>query len=112
MKKGILLILLSNVSWGACPLYEHRNDPQMDLEVKNICSNIYNPISNTVTANQLVMNGGLQLKSLTLAQIQAVVGVVGQEYYCSNCTTDAVCVSTSTKANTFVRLSARTTACN
>lgn len=112
MKKTLFILLLTQVSWAACPLYQHRNDPSMNQEIQNICANIANPVSNTVTANQIVMNGGLQLKSLTLVQIQAVVGPIGQEYYCSNCSADAVCVSTSTKANTFVRLSARTTACN
>lgn len=54
-----------------------------------------------------------RLKSFTLAQIQALTNpmpVAGDSVFCSNCTTDAVCVSTG-GVNSFVRTSARTTAC-
>ena len=111
MRKIALILLFSSSAWAACPLYQYRDNPTMNQEMQNMCANILNPVANTVTANQVVMNGGFQLKSLTLTQIKAQVGPVGQEYFCSDCATDAVCVSTSTKANTFVRLSARTTAC-
>lgn len=49
---------------------------------------------------------------LTLAQINASVVAVGSLRYCTNCTTDAVCVSTAAAINSFARLSVRTTACN
>ena len=48
----------------------------------------------------------------TSAQIAALTDQpVGTTVYCTNCTTDAVCVSTGTSANSFVRVSARTTVC-
>lgn len=51
--------------------------------------------------------------SKTLAQILAITpDYAGQQYYCSNCTTDAVCISTGTGVGAFVRASARTTVCN
>jgi hypothetical protein len=111
MRKISLILLFSSSAWAACPLYNYRNDPSMNQEMQNMCQQILNPIANTVTANQVVMNGGLQLKSLTLAQIKAQTVPIGTEYFCSDCGTDSVCVSTSTKTNAFVRLSARTTTC-
>ena len=51
--------------------------------------------------------------SKTLAQILALTpDYAGQQYYCSNCATDAICISTGTGTGAFVRASARTTVCN
>lgn len=66
-----------------------------------------------VTLSSVAASGYIQNASKTLAQIQAITPTaVGQSYYCSNCTTDAVCVSTGTGPGAFSRVSARTTACN
>ena len=66
------------------------------------------------TAN-FMMSGtaiGAQLASQTLAELNAKVPTAaGQVFYCSNCATDAVCVSTGTGTGAFVRMSARGTAC-
>lgn len=53
-----------------------------------------------------------QIPSKTLAQLAATIpSSVGQVSYCSNCTTDAVCVSTQTVTASWARTSAKTTAC-
>lgn len=68
----------------------------------------------TVSTSGISTFGGrARLKSYTLAQIQALtnpVPVAGDTVYCSDCTTDAVCVSTA-GVNSFVRTSARSTVC-
>lgn len=55
----------------------------------------------------------VQLFSRTIAQIAAITPtVVGQEYYCNNCSNTATCISTGTTIGGFGRGSSRTTACN
>jgi hypothetical protein len=64
------------------------------------------------TLSRITVNGGYQFTSKTLAQLGALTPVAaGETYYCSDCTTDAVCVSTGTAAGAFAGMSARTTAC-
>lgn len=46
-----------------------------------------------------------QLRSLTPT-------AAGRIYYCSDCTTDAVCVSTGTATGSFSQMTSRTTVCN
>lgn len=86
----------------------------MNQEIQNICSNISNPKANDITANQIVMNGPFQLSALKISQMQGLrTSVIGQEYYCTDCTTDSVCVSTATsKVGSFAEVGARTTVCN
>ena len=62
------------------------------------------------TAGGFSVASFIQLTSQSLSQLQALTTSAGQAYYCSDCTTDAVCVATGT-ANSFVRLTARTTPC-
>lgn len=51
--------------------------------------------------------------SKVLTQLQAIApSSLGIAYYCSDCTTDVLCVSTGTATGSFARVSARTTVCN
>lgn len=113
MMKGLLILFIATPLWSACPLYSYRQSPQLNQEIQNICANIANPKENNATANAITMNGPFQLAALTLAQIQGLTTAVsGQEYYCSDCVTDVVCVSTATNhKGSFARQSARTTVC-
>jgi len=64
------------------------------------------------TISTAVLSGYFQLASKTLAQLAASTPTaVGQEYYCSNCVTDAVCISTQSVTAKWARTSLRTTAC-
>ena len=57
--------------------------------------------------------GVFQLQAMTLSALASTVPIyVGQEFYCSNCTTDVVCASTQTTTATWARTSAKGTACN
>lgn len=113
MKKIAFIVFMAIPGWGACPLFQYKDDPHLNQEIQNICANISNPVINGGTANTLAMNGGFQLKALTLSQIQSLqTPLLGQEYFCSNCTTDAVCVSTSTSKGSFSRTSNRSTVCS
>lgn len=74
----------------------------------------------TVSTNTAVTTGYLQLYSRTRAQIAAITpvpttpgGVVtGQEYYCSDCTTTSVCISTGSAKGAFSTMANLTTVCN
>lgn len=113
MRTLFLIFSVSSLTSAACPLYQYKSDPQLNQEIQNICSNIANPIVNGETANTISMNGAFQLKSLTLNQMQSIVNpLIGQEYYCSNCTTDAICVSTANVRGAFSRLTSRITTCS
>lgn len=66
----------------------------------------------SITLSTTTVTGYLQLFSKTLAQLSAITpSAVGQEYYCSDCVTDAVCASTQTVTATWARQSSKTTAC-
>jgi hypothetical protein len=55
---------------------------------------------------------GIVNGSKTLAQILATTPIAaGEQYYCSDCTTDTVCVSTGTDVGAFVSVSSRTVVC-
>jgi hypothetical protein len=112
MKKTIIFLFIASSGWSACPLYQYNRDPQLNQEIQNICSNITNPVINGETANTITMNGGFQLKALTLSQMQSMTPLTGQEYYCSNCSTDSVCISTAAVKGSFSRLTSRTTICS
>ncbi len=59
------------------------------------------------------LTGGTGFTSKTKAALQALAPeVVGETYYCSDCSTDALVVSTGTATGAFARVSARTTAIN
>lgn len=50
LKKIVSILWVSQgLLWAACPLYEYKNDPQLNQELHNICSNISNVSVNTVT---------------------------------------------------------------
>lgn len=113
MKTLLIIFICGSLSWAACPLYQYRQNPQLNQEIQNICANITNPVINGGTANNMVMNGAFQLKALTLSQMQKIASpIIGQEYFCSDCVTDAVCVSTASLKGSFSRISSRTTICS
>lgn len=57
-------------------------------------------------------DGGHGLASKTLAQLAALTPTVaGIQYYCSNCVTDAICISTGTAIASFSRVTSKTTVC-
>lgn len=83
------------------------------FELKDTSGSSYLTASNSgvTTISSTTLTGYLGYSSRTLSQLQAMATSAGQAFYCSNCTTDTVCVATGT-INSFVRMSARTTACN
>lgn len=62
------------------------------------------------STNAVIMGGRFVLPSKTLSQfLTTAPTTVGELYYCSDCTTDGIVVSTGTAAGGFARCSARTT---
>jgi hypothetical protein len=58
-------------------------------------------------------DGGIAPWSRTKAQLAALApSKAGEEYYCSDCSTDGIVVSTGTAAGSIARISARTTVIN
>jgi hypothetical protein len=62
--------------------------------------------SGNFAANTVSLDGPLQPKSKTLAQLQALVPAAGDVYFCSNCTgslgaTGKILVATGTSAGNF-----------
>lgn len=73
----------------------------------------FTTFTSSITAAGIVTSSRFQLSSKTLAQLQALApDAVGELYYCSNCTTDGIVVSTGTAIGAWARVSARTTAIN
>jgi hypothetical protein len=93
---SIGLMAIPSVAEG--PRFRHK-DPLIQQELVNSYSDL-RAISNRA------------LETRTKAQIQTTIPYrVGLTYFCTDCTTDAVCVSTGVGTGDFSRLSARTTAC-
>lgn len=77
-----------------------------------------NAIGTTAPTNGLTVGGRTLFLaqatfwSRTIAQIRAMTpSNAAEAVYCSDCTTDAICVSTGTGVGAFARSSARTTPC-
>ncbi|MFA5937350.1 MAG: hypothetical protein WC822_05770 [Candidatus Paceibacterota bacterium] len=66
----------------------------------------------TASSGQLALGGAFLLKSKTLAQLDALTGVVGAAFYCSDCTSTAICVGSGTAAGAFVDFSSPTVHCD
>jgi hypothetical protein len=66
----------------------------------------------TATTGQVALGGAFLMKSKTLAELDALAGVVGAAYYCSDCTNTAVCVGSGTAAGAWVDFSSPTVHCN
>jgi hypothetical protein len=65
------------------------------------------------TLSSTTLNGYIAPYSRQRLQILAIVpGAAGQIYYCSDCTTAAVCISTGAAAGQMANIGNRTTACN
>lgn len=61
----------------------------------------------------IVTAGPIRSYSRTKAQILAIASpAIGDEYYCSDCTAVTKCVSTGTVVGSFVKIDARTAACD
>lgn len=53
----------------------------------------------------------LKVKTKTIAQLRTMSAPITKTYYCSDCATDAMCVSTGTAVGSFSRFSSKTTPC-
>lgn len=98
--KIIVLMLIAAPIFASGPKYVgSKTDPNVYQEFGNVYHDLSVP-SSFVTP-----------RSFTKAQIQATIPqTVGQIYYCSDCTTDVIVVSTGTGTGAFSRISSRTTA--
>lgn len=93
----LLILLLSGWAMAASPKYNY-SDPRLNDEMDNI----YNRLDRKIPTDP---------ESFTKAQLTAMVPrKVGRLYYCSDCTTDGIVVSTGTGVGAFARVTARTTA--
>ena len=99
MKKIIfsIILLIASTAKAGGPLYRHKEATEQ-LEFENVYQDISRVKLPSATSQTLV-----QLQALTPAS-------TGLIYYCSNCTVDAIVVSTGTSQGAFSRVSARTTA--
>lgn len=104
MKLFFIVLLISGISHSEGPNFKHKDkiiQQEFDLAYQDIRTvrSVLNPF---------------RFQSLTLAQIQATTATItGQAYYCSNCASTTICVSTgSTAARQFASPSSKTTACN
>lgn len=98
----ILIALLASTVSAAGPKYNYR-DPKLNDEIENI----YHDIGNSTNEP-----AAMAPPSRTLAQLKTVTPTKkGLMFYCSDCTTDTVCVSTGATIFGFSRISARTTSC-
>jgi hypothetical protein len=82
----------------------------MSSNTTHIITNLTSVTDVGVTTDMSNATNNLLIPTLTLAQMAALIAQAGQPAYCSNCVTDAMCVSTGT-VNSFVRTSARATKC-
>ena len=99
-------------NWGCV---ENTGGQLWDLGICPTLSSQGTPILewNGTTKGVILPNGYLQLYSQTKAQIKAFTpGEVGQQYYCNDCTTTTVCISTGTALGAFSQIQSPTTACN
>ena len=100
IKAVLILLFLCVPSFAEGPIYEHK-DRITSLEFDNVYRDLRGKVTNSSP-----------LPSRTSAELTALApSVSGILYYCSDCATDAVCVSTGTTAGSFARVSARTTLC-
>lgn len=91
----ISVVLFSTYLMAEGPEFFHK-DPIIYQEFENVYQSI---------------KKGNSLPSYTLSQFSSLVPKsVGSIYYCSDCTVDAVVVSTGTTIASFSRISSRTTA--
>lgn len=99
MRKIILLLLVT--SWAAASGPKHSFK---DAKLNDEFGNVYFDLGKIP---QFV-----DVYSLTKAQILGLTPMrTGRLYFCSDCSTDAICISTGTSLGAFSRVSARTTAC-
>lgn len=99
MKEVLLLLLLTSYAAASGPKHVFQ-----DARLNDEFDNAYFDIGKIPQF--------IDIYSLTKAQILGLTPTrVGRLYFCSDCTTDAVCVSTGTLLGAFSRVSARTTAC-
>ena len=97
MKTTLLILLLSAPCWGASQKYGYK-DPHLNDEIGAIYKALSNPTD------------FVDVRSFTKAQISGMTPKrAGRIYFCSDCTTDAIVVSTGTTLGAFSRISARTT---
>jgi len=93
--KKLIFILICTPAMALGPKYSYQ-DPKLNDEFVNVYYNI----------------GKKNVNSATKSELQLLTPIrPGRIYYCSDCTTDAICVSTGTTIGAFSRVSSRTTSC-
>lgn len=98
MKKILFLLLLATPVHAEGPLFRHK-----DKVVSQEFENVYQDMRTIAP----------RVPARTKAQLQALApSRAGLIFYCSDCSTDGVVVSTGTGVGAFGRISARTTAIN
>lgn len=99
--KTLFLILIPSVALAGGPKYTYKTPPGLDDEINNIYHDIRAPRPFDYYA------------PYTLAQLKTVTPTLsGQAYYCSDCATTPVCISTGTTIFGFSSFANKATACN
>jgi hypothetical protein len=111
MNKIRLLILIPFLTLQASILRAESEQPPYDVPDSAI-SQIFQQVFLTLAELERRLNN-LAPPSKTKAELNTTTpSVPGLEYYCSDCSTDGIVVSTGTTQGAFGRISARTTAIN
>ncbi len=96
--RAMFLVLLTSPAYAVGPIFRHK-----DRFVQQEFDNVYHDLKSAKNvAPSLTLN---QLKSYTPGQ-------VGIYFYCSDCATDGLVVSTGTTQGGFGRVSSKITAIN
>jgi hypothetical protein len=88
------------------------------LGTVNISSNTIMPGTTVYQSGWLytsstTVNGFLQMYSTSVAEFRTITPTVaGQVYYCNNCTTVPICISTGTTRGAFALITSKITACS
>lgn len=124
MRVGIGTILSTSTIRGALNIIPHLDSigtaaiDSMKYSLIIATADLVNQYDLAVSTSGVVAPRILQLTTLTSAQIKATTpnasyigGVTGQEYYCSDCATVAVCISTGTAQGAFALITNKGSAC-
>lgn len=99
MKKLLFILFMTSPLMGSGPKYNFDN-PHLNDEFENVYKDI---------------GSGTDFLAVHPFAKATILGMTpkrtGLLYFCSDCATDAICVSTGTALGAFSRVSARTTAC-
>lgn len=106
-----------NTGQGAYELY--KMDQNVDVAASptfvglTLSGVVSGATSNTATKFIASGEGSIQLYSRSKAQLLLLTpSAIGQTYYCNDCTTVAICVSTATAVHSIVKSTDRAAACD